>query len=161
MSRFYDLASDLLTAVETIFASVDPDPVALPTRRYVANGVPALDAPDQLTVQVARPYLGRPGREDASIPRGGAFTKTVELSVMLTRCVPVLKDDGTAPTVAKLDASAQEILRDGSLLFDGLTRVIARGELFDTCEDVALGPMVPYGPEGGSGGWVLTVAVQL
>jgi hypothetical protein len=95
-----------------------------------------------------------------------ANVNLIGLIVTVIRCVPVVKEisGGKAqlPTVAEMDASAQAILRDGWVLWNGLKQRHRDDTLLPPrCRDVFLEPAIPLDPAGGLGGWQLTIRTNL
>lgn len=155
----YPLASTLLSATVLAF---EADDRPLPERRFVSNGAVAFDECDQLAVEVTRIYVGLPALEQAPSPNVPAgVTRSVDMTVWLTRCVPVMDDAGDPPSMNDLDESAQGLLADGWAMFFGLLKARKQGTFGDLCQSLSIGPLVPHGPEGSQGGWRLTVQAQV
>ncbi|MGI8425601.1 MAG: hypothetical protein ACR2M4_03190 [Actinomycetota bacterium] len=158
---FYDLAKKILDEVVARFTAAG---VALPGRRYISNGEVARDpnAPEDcsaVSVGLLRAFIGAPG-----IPRIEAIncapTRTADLQIEITRCVPVPGDQGNPPTAKAIDDSAKQILTDGYVLFAGILAAKGDGSLAPLCDKVAMGDLALIGPEGGIGGVTITIAVQ-
>jgi len=148
----YERARTVLDAVVTGFAV---DGVALPERQYVANGAVAADC-EQLVVQVARIFRGLPGgTEGGTSPCHGPVSMDVD--VHLLRCVPTIEGEGedvSLPSAVELEASGEELLRDAEILRRSIKPLV-------DCRSIVLGNLVPYGPEGGLGGWTYRLVVQI
>jgi len=158
---FYDLARKVLDEVVARFATAG---VALPARRYVANGEVARDPNAEedcsaVSVGFPRAFIGSPG-----IPRFEAITcapiRTADLLIEITRCVPVPDDHGNPPSATEIDDSAKQILTDGYVLFAAILAAKSDGSMAPLCDKIAMGDLVLIGPEGGIGGVTITIAVQ-
>lgn len=155
--RVYTLAAELLAAVVDAAADHTPDPIVLPERRFVSNGEVAFDCP-QVAVQTPRVFRGLAGQPFSDVVRAGDVF-TAEYTIWLTRKVPTFDQQGNPPSGDKIQQSAQTILDDGWLLTIGLLpklKVVA-----ESCMSLAIGDCVGVGPEGGHGGWQLTVHAGL
>jgi hypothetical protein len=135
--------------------------VTLPSRRFVSNGAVAFDECEQLAVQVERIHVGGVGAE-TSAPVNCVVTRTAELAVWLTRCTPQMAEDGTPPSASEIDASAEDLLADAVLLSEAVITKRRDYAHFDgNRRDVGIAELRPIGPEGGQGGAVQRVRVQL
>lgn len=154
-TALYDLATAVL--VSSAAALTAP-----PDRQFVADGDLVIEACEQLAVQVNRVRLGLPGAQktDSVLP-GQAFGRTAELSVYVTRCVPVANDRGDAPTATEIDTSARLILTDGWELFIGLLEAGRAGDFSAFCDKFTIPQLIPIQREGGLGGMVLQIEAQL
>lgn len=151
----FQTASDILDCIVEGFAEANVD---LPARQYVHQGEVALDC-EQLVVTfsglVHTLPLGGEEVTNCPPPRSAVF------DVWLTRCVPGLKDGGKDPTAAELTDSAEALQTDAWVLANLLFTTHQAGCWGDTCGGVLLGPVLPYGPEGGHGGSHATLTVNL
>jgi hypothetical protein len=129
-----------------------------PERSFVSPGLPAFDCCDQLTVHVA-------GVSDSStspaIPTGRSATSmkvnVVSLVATSTRCLPV----GEPPSALDLQASAEQLNADGWALWNHLYNMIRADLLFTLCGEVFWDGLRSINPQGGCGGWTLSLRVQL
>lgn len=152
MVDLYTLARALLDRVVAEFSLAG---VPLPARQYVSNGAVAFDC-EQLVVQVGDVRHGLPeGPEERrlKLPR----MMSTDLSVWLIRCVPVQDNNGRPPNAAAIEASATEILLDRRLCW----LATMSKDWQDECQDASGGTNSGIGPEGGYGGSVTRVTVQL
>lgn len=150
-----DFADLLLETVEARFTTAG---VVLPERRFTHTGEIAFDCP-QLVVSFIRIFNGQPGAEIAgSIPC--AMFRSAEFQVLLTRCVPIFDEAGEPPTPEELSSAANEIAVDAYVLFNGLVEAYREG-VFSACGNLAIGSVEAVGPDGGAGGVVCTVTVQV
>lgn len=160
--ELYQDAQAILNVVVDAFLD---SAVALPERQYVSDGSIAIDC-EQLTVTIVQVYRGLPGeiQTDPMGPRRCATVSSFECAIILVRCVPTLKESSAGqivfPTVHELDSSAQTILQDGAILWRGLMAAWAEGTLVPGCDQLALGPMISLGPEGGFAGWTVSLEAQ-
>ena len=99
------------------------------------------------------------------LQKRGCTSKTLaELHVTLYRCVPIMQEDGTPPTVAELDASGKSLAVDGWVIWRAVLRAWSDGTLFDdiSCQSIDLSRgMINLPPLGGIAGWDITVLVSL
>lgn len=134
--------------------------VDTPARRYVTQSLPAFDCAE-LVVGVDS-IVGHDG--DASVETTGLITcltmQAANLSVWLVRCVPTVADDGTAPTVADMEASADMLLADPLDMFNALVAAYFAGELAG-CSGLAMLGWQAVESSGGVGGGTLRVRVDL
>lgn len=163
-TSLYDLAKELL---DFCVVALDELAAGAPARRYVAFGLPALDC-EQLTTHVFQ--VGEAaGADPAGTPmdrfRHGAPYPRLNLAFIVITCVrdcvPGPTGNSTAPSVADLDGSAQELYADGWQLWNAVPQGIRDGALFDGCRFVAWEPMQPLGPEGYIAGWTMPLQVEL
>jgi hypothetical protein len=150
------LANSLLDAVVAHWQSAEGAP--LPTRRYVAPGVPSAVAWDceQLTVSLAGVGWGPAIDSSPVSPRGGTPTSVSSVRhamfmVSLVRCTPVPNAKGTPPSAADLQASGDQFMLDAGLLSQALVRWRSKtaGQLpEDGHSMVQLGVIEPAGPSG-------------
>lgn len=154
----YEVATEILECTAQRLADYGID---VPDRQYVHLGEVALDCcdPGQLVVTVTGLVHAMPGGgEDVVVC---APPRTVTFDVWLNRCVPGPHDNGDPPTAEELDESAETLLTDlwalAYVIWDG-HRDGCWGE---RCASVLLGPVLPYGPEGGCGGSHASITMNL
>lgn len=170
MSQFgalYDTASTILAVVRDAYAATaDPtaDPpveaVDLPDRQYVVPGITAAYDCEQLTVTVLSVAVGVPGAAIGVPIANCSPMRFATYRLELVRCVPTVDERGDPPKATKLEESAQELLRDLSLLHGavvaGKPRIAARpGEdpaIAGIGVPIAIGNATPVGSDGGYGG---------
>lgn len=151
----FELAQSVLQTVVEDFAAADPDPIEVPTRRYIADGEVAYDCA-QLTVEVVRFVIGTPTQEYAGAARQGEVL-SADLQVALIRdCAPIVSDDGV-PSAAAIEEHAVQILLDGHRL----AGTFLRHPKPEGCPRVKVGACQRYGPEGTVAGWVLSLRGSL
>ena len=163
----HEIAQDLLDAAETILATTVGGPVALV---YLSPGMPSLDFQcDQIAVWNAN--LGEEATSPLSpVPAPGfrrrnGWLNLVTLSTLVARCIRVGKTTSTGytpPGAAVLSADAAKVMEDGWALYNGISTAIIQDGLFGgTCQDIKFVSMTPLTPQGGMGGWVLTLSIEL
>lgn len=80
-------------------------------------------------------------------------------TIGLTRCTPVIHDDGSAPSAAELTAAAEKMYRDQALLLQAVTCCFT--EQFDLDpEQWAIGELEIFPNQGGCQGFQLSVLVR-
>lgn len=144
------------TALDVVTAAL----VSPPARQYVAIGVPALDC-EQVAVSIDRiiGHQGNPSTEDTN-PVRCLTMRAVELSIWVVRCAPVVLDDGSPPTVAALNASAQEMAGDPPTILQALLDAFRDGTLGSSWGVVFLDARA-ITPQGGLAGWQQRVRYDL
>lgn len=151
--RLFLLCKDTLDAIETGFATAG---VALPGRRYVANGDQqvAWDC-EQVTVahQTTSSYGGNVAVAELSARlRDPASTmRAATVAIQIVRCAPTIT--GTAPNLsipspADEEESAQQIYADGQIVLNSLITAQKAGEL-TSCNGVLFLDLVTLGTSGG------------
>lgn len=168
-SRLFDIAQACLDAVVAHYASEGYD---LPSRQYVANGLPAFDATEdgdcdeQVTVYVestygiaASPLIEAP---EPLLPEAGHALRAGVFVITIVRCVPTIEEHGhgTIPTPADETASAQQIYEDAVLTLNALIAAERAGEL-PGCGSVVFLRWQNENAQGGVGGGSLRVAISL
>lgn len=132
------------------------------SRAVVTPGPPAWDC-EQLTVHISRVYNAGPFTEIRTRPVEKHAVPTAEVVVTALRCVTSLTEQGESPSAATVNAEGEQGLVDGELLYYGLLQAIAAGGFPDgvNCPSVRVERMVAVGPQGGLGGWELTLTMTL
>lgn len=153
------------TVAETVRLAIMDDLAAnLPQRSGVVPGAIAWDACDcgLLALSVARIYLSDAFPQPL-VTRNAcdAAWEVAEVIVQLIRCVPGATDTTLAPTVAELDASAQEILADAYLLLKAVSTKLCEMKADREIIDFFLNPLTAQGPTGQCGGNELRFLVAL
>lgn len=154
MRDLYPSLEALLRLVQEGFAALGVD---LPARQYVAPGAIAAYDDEQLTVNLGRVYLGRPGAEDPLI-RLNVFS--ADLSVTILRKSAMMGARGSAPLPEDEQAVAQVQMKDMQTLAEVLGTVRTGYTYTDLGTPFAINPVLPYGPEGGLVGSVGSISIQ-
>ncbi len=154
------------TVAETVRAAVDIALAAnLPARSGTVPGAIAWDACDcgLLAFSLARVYLSNnfPNQLTTRVGACDAAWEVGEFIVQLIRCTPGADDQNLAPTVAALDASAQEILTDTFLLLQSVSVKLCEMKADREIIDFFLNPLTAQGPTGQCGGNELRFLVGL
>lgn len=139
-SKFLDLVQEQLTDMG----------VSVPDRVYVA---PALDLAfdcEQLTVHLARIISNFQGQDTPyPVVTHAKLRKSAELFVTLVRCVPVMNDDGSPPSVDALQAAAGVQVNDMSCLRRAVEQIEHQHLLLPINVPATVGPAQSIGPLGG------------
>ena len=157
--KWYTVASSLEQAV---YAEL----TTKPDRHGVVPGSIAWDECDcgLLAVSVARIFLTETFPDELSRRIGNACDapyEVAEVVIQVIRCVPGATDQTLAPTVAELDASAQEILRDAYEMLKGASVKLCQMNDARDISDFMLRPLTAQGPTGVCGGNELRAYVAL
>jgi hypothetical protein len=99
--------------------------IDLPSRRFWTMGEPAIDC-EQLCVSFIQMYLGLPG-DQASQPQRCTQPRTAVLSISVSRQIPVVGNNGKAPTGEKIQEGS-EIAAVDCYLFMELIRKLDQWE---------------------------------
>jgi hypothetical protein len=99
--------------------------IDLPSRRFWTMGEPAIDC-EQLVVSFIQMYLGLPG-DEASQPQRCTQPRTAVLSISLSRQIPVVGNNGKAPSGEKIQEGS-EIAAVDCYLFMELIRKLDQWE---------------------------------
>lgn len=154
------LAEDVLAASGQILATTGNPEIE---RAFVAHGPPALDCCNQLAVHIAG--IGEAATQAGTVLQPGlrhAFARVnlTALMITVTRCHPVMDDDGLQPpTPEELTDAAAMLNADAWALWNGLYR--AQGELFEDCDLVFFDGVTPLPPQGACAGWVMQIRFEL
>lgn len=162
--RIYDTCNALL---QSVLASYNAAGVEPPELQYVADGNPAYDfTGEHLIISPFQLHPGLPGITTQE-PISAHSQFSLDCLIHCIRAVPVPDNQGRAPTPAEITASGQQILRDWwiihrSVVDNTLAALDGRGELVGApYRQAALRQIDAYGPEGGAGGLVASVSVEL
>lgn len=153
------------TVAERIRQAVHDELTTKPTRSGVVPGAIAWDECDcgLLAVSVAQVYLSEtfPSPLAAKVGACDAPYEVGEFVIQVVRCAPNPDDPMTAPTVAELDASAQEVLRDAYEMLRGASVLLCEMNRDREISDFMLRPLTAQGPAGGCVGNELRAYVAL
>jgi hypothetical protein len=155
------MAQNLL---DLITLELEGQGIDLPSVQYVApGGAPAVDGP-QLTVCMEPAGFGESTAMDTpSTSYTPPFMTLIRVAftVMLIRAVPVGRN-GAPPTTDKLNAAGIDTIGDAAGLLLAGEAIKGAYSLLPANIPMTVGPVVPYGPEGGVSGasmhvsWVQT-----
>lgn len=144
-------------------AHTDPDVEALPDRRLLIGGDPAVLAWDCEQFTVALQGIGNGQSDDtaATAPQIGAGTSVFNMrhaifELLLLRCVATVDDEGAPPADVVQDAEGERFLRDVGMLSQALTEIASnvRRNLLEPGGIARVGQILPVGPDGGFSGCV-------
>jgi hypothetical protein len=159
-SDLQTLAEDVLDASGQILGTTGNPEIE---RAFVSHGPPALDCCNQLAVHVAQ--IGEAATQAGTVLQPGlrhsfARINLTALMITVTRCHPVLDDNGTQPpSPAELTEAAAMLNADAWALWNGLYR--AQDVLFDACDLVFFDGMTPLPPQGACAGWMMQIRFVL
>lgn len=152
-----DLAHEILA---TAIDALEDNAITPPVRQFVSPGAIADDC-DQIAVELARIFTGRPGAEVAE-PEQCGYARTAEFFIRIVRCLASASDDDDIiPTPDELNGDAKIVMRDIWVIHQELITRRAAGTFLDRCQNLLVGNALPAGPEGGLGGWQLLIQVQI
>jgi hypothetical protein len=123
----HDVAAWLLAQVESALAECDREPL---NRAYVAAGQIAWDdCCGMLVVAPERVFRSStfPVQETNEELCWGGYL-TVDLLVLLVRCIPTVDDRGRAPSAAALDAAYTGIIEDAAVVFNAVISAMPNRE---------------------------------
>ena len=154
------------TVAETIRAAVHAGLTLAPQRSGVVPGGIAWDECDcgMLAVAQNRIFLSDAFPSQSTAPAGvrcDAAWEIGEYSVQVVRCAPNPQGQSLAPTVAALDASAQETMRDAYEVMKAVSETLCIMHDDGDISDFLLLTLVPQGPDGGCVGVELGFVVGL
>ena len=95
--------------------------VYLPSRQFWTMGEPAIDC-EQLCVSFIQMYLGLPG-DQASQPQRCTQPRTAVLSISVSRQIPVVGNNGKAPTGEKIQEGSEIAAVDCYLFMELIRRL--------------------------------------
>lgn len=140
------------TIAEMVRQAVHAELTIKPDRSGVVSGAIAWDECDcgLLAVTYAQIYPSETFPDLLNNPSGNcdASVEVGELVIQVIRCAPQPEGDNLAPSVAALDASAQEILRDAAEMILATRTVLCQMEEDRDIYAFLLRPLVPQGGSG-------------
>lgn len=153
------------TVAERIRTAVHDELTTKPDRSGVVPGAIAWDECDcgLLAVSVAQVFLTETFPDQLARRVGNACDAPYEVGefvIQVIRCVPG-PDSTLAPTVAALDTSAQEVLRDAYEMLKGASVLLCEMNQDREISDFMLRPLTAQGPTGVCGGNELRAYVAL
>jgi hypothetical protein len=153
------------TVAETLRAAVHAELTTKPDRSGVVPGAIAWDECDCgiLAVSRAQIYLSETFPNPVAQPVGNcdAPYEVGEFIIQVIRCIPGATDQTLAPTVAELDASAQEIDRDAYEMLKAVSVKLCEMNAARDISNFLLRPLTAQGPSGVCGGNELRAFVAL
>ncbi len=142
-------------------AAVDGLADLAPERRYLWVGA-VIDDCEQLVVSNRGISVGTPAAEIAADLRDthGVHAKFTTFEVRWTTCVGQ-PDEGALSPEASTAVAAVLLEAAQDRFYSAITRAVLTGELFEACQSVSVGPLVPVDTSGGLIGWSLEVRMQV
>lgn len=129
------------------------------TRSFVSPGLPALDCCPQLTVHIAG-FAAAATQPSGPLSQGHKRTTGVVWQgsywVTVVRCVPVPDEKGNTPSIALMEAAAEQADQDGWAILNAVYAADRAGTVFGgLCTEVIYDGITPLDPSGGCVGWVI------
>jgi len=152
-------AADLLAAAAAALAPTD---VGFTGEAFLNPGLPAFDGNcDFVCVWMGGENLAASaGISSTQIFRTGPRVNLVTLNVTSGRCLHTSRAGGI-PTLAEKTADAVVHMQDGQALWTQIGDAIADGLFDGTCRQVTMQGLTALTPQGGMGGWNLSLLVQI
>lgn len=167
-TRLREAAEHILVTLTT---ALEARGIEVPMRRYVHVGQAAADfagdrCVESFTVSWTGLFQGQIGFASGGALPAAEIDCAMPLSarylVSLFRCVPVPKVGTAAPSVASLQASANSLMEDAMTLPAVIIDSALDGSLLDQhVEQVGIGNAASYGPQGGAGGVIVSLGVNI
>lgn len=156
--RLYLVARKALDVIEAAYVELG---VAMPVRRYVADGTAVYDC-EQLTVQVERAYSTQGSTSQEVVADQNCLgMRSATLAITTLRCVPSLSSKGRPPSADAVEDAAQRVLPDPTIQWQALREAYRDGDLAPFDNGLAFEAWQGIGPEGGLSGGVLRVRWSL
>lgn len=155
--RAYRVAADVL---DEVVAGLEAGGAGAPARRYVNDGALVAWDCEQVVVGVESIH-GHTGELFSSDrPIDCLLMRAAVLTVWIVRCSPTMRDDGTPPSPAQIDASARAVLSDPLVALNAVVDAYRAGRVTDT-HGLAFVESATVGPEGGYVGTATRFRVDL
>lgn len=165
-TRLAEIATNILDVMATELTARGID---VPTRRFRQHGDIAHDFAGQKCSEAF--VITFDGLFQGVVDAGGNLTNApircamplvAQFTLVLLRCVPVVKTNGKAPSAEEEDASAEVRLLDSMTMADvAIVAQTGDGLTGLECSLVGIGQVTSYGPLGGVGGTIMTFQVSL
>lgn len=110
-----NMMDTVLQRVESVFTSYN---VPIPTRSYWTMGQPVIDC-EQLVVSFIQMYLGTPG-DQAATPQKCEMPRTAVLTISIARPIPVVGQNGRAPSADKIEEGSAISAVDAWVLMESM-----------------------------------------
>jgi hypothetical protein len=120
-SRALHLKDFLDAVLAKVVQTYEEYNVDLPSRRFWTMGEPAIDC-EQVCVSFIQMYLGLPG-DQASQPQRCTQPRTAVLSISVSRQIPVVGNNGKAPTGEKIQEGSEIAAVDCYLFMELMRRL--------------------------------------
>lgn len=157
-------ATVLATALlDAIVAGYESYGVELPARRFLAPGLPAWDC-EEVAVWIERIFQHQGDvnieTNTVSAAHPALMMQGAMMRVLVTRCTPMMYDDGSPPPTSESTAAALSIYADQMLVRNSIIDAYNRGELAG-CSGLSIVEWVAAADSGGMGGGVTGVRLSL
>ena len=158
----WESAGELLAVCEEALSETT---AGTPERSYVTPSEPAFDCCPFLSVHVSALTV-----DTTAVGPGGVATghRTTSGSIILAtyvvnavRCAPEIADGKSLPTLAAIEAAAQQVEEDGWALWNRVRSAIRCGEIFRLCSEVYFDGGASIPEQGGCVGWQFQVRAAL
>lgn len=144
-------------------------PAGAPGRNFVGYVQPAADCdcpsgqitcfPTSIRESTTRTAGGTEGGHHVALNN---VVVEVAMTLQILRCVPIVQDDGSAPSAPAIDAAAMQIHTDAWFLWCWLRAEKRNGNLLaGLCREIWFDAMTPEPVSGGCAGWNLNLRTQL
>lgn len=151
---------------DTLVDGLTAEGVVVPERRYVHTGLIAHDlaganCAEAFIVSWTNSFQGLLGSEERPFIQC-SMPLTVQMSVVLLRCVPTVNSQGKAPTPSQLEAAADQLMVDAWTLPAVVISQTVVGTLRqERIELVGINSVNAIGPQGGVGGCEVIMFVTI
>lgn len=157
--EFLDAIVEALDTIPVFNSALD----GAPERAFVSPGTPVFDCCDQIAIHP--PVVSAGGTSPGGLAEGKrhvyGMINHVSLLASVTRCIPTIDEFGRAPSVASLQASAEQLNADGWALWNHLYNLQSSGLLLSLCDQVFFDGINATAPSGGCAGWTVSVRAYL
>lgn len=163
VDHLYELAQEIKDASVLALSSSGVD---VPTRQFIAPGLEVADEVwdndcNQLAVHLLRLFSGSPDEELGFVEQKG-YAISALYAVRITRCLQSVPEGDEAANPDALNSDSQVLYRDAWVLRQNLLdQYHVQKTFLQSCQSALIGPLEPFGPNGGVAGWVLSIGVQV
>lgn len=156
-----DLASSAKTLLDLLTAELEAAGVSIPDLAYVAPGGVLIPDGEQLVVLLGRLGEGAPGSAVGGFTVPDMTFRHVEFNVCLLRKVASLDTKSRTPSASAINADGMTTMGDSINLFDAGQAIKNTYAVAEPLQPIIVGPLTPWGPEGGLAGSQLEMAWTL
>lgn len=156
-----DYAQAVLAVCEDSLATTDD---GTPDRSYVTAAPPTWDCCPFLSVYVARlaEETTSPVSPLPATAQRGEFGNIILATYVITAVRCAAAPQGTQlPSIAAMQAVADQVDQDGWALWNGLRHAVANGVIFDNCTGVHFDGGNPIVEQGGCVGWSFNIRASI
>lgn len=152
------LAVFLQSVLDRALAVYESYSIPVPDRVYWTLGEPAVDC-EQFVVTFMQMYLGFPG-DEATEPRRCNDPRVATVHVRVSRAVPVVGQNGRAPSPEAIQLHSNLVAYDAWALLDSINQLDAWSDV-DPLGLGVIGTIDVAAPEGGYHTTILTLTVAV